>query len=515
MQNMPGVGGYVGTPTQGIWVAPGKTYAGQGVRIIRADAGSPGFNTWLGPLSIAGTEIGIHVDFDPTQDGNADLNYCPKLNAGVFGDAVRVSNGNTTSFAFGQVRIGAMIVGTGTTASFFQLDNAFNYRKSGGRDVQFVNTNVPCTLLRTADVAQGAHSFTISSARFDSHSPRNRVLVMEQPRGLRARIGLQFNDSALSMTTPLVEWKHRGVIEGPGGFLHPDIEIDCQQWRRDQAAGFPRRPIPGWPTPLPYTTSSFTSSTKLWISSANTSGWTVASLSADKDPTQNPREVTTAADASGSGNKLDRPTAGAGPRLWAENFNHRDTLLFDNYRMSNSSPSGLDGIGDLEIMFPIILRANFSGTGVVVARDDISQPSSTRGWGVQITSDRKIQWYQFIGTTNTSLTSSNQLELEKAYLVHVRRKAATGDVQILVDNQLTPTTSQPLTSGTLNAGTTLSMGAVQNGVGAWSSQLRALVPELFVDTSLLTTAQIAERKRYLRAAYGVWEGTQLDTSAAP
>jgi hypothetical protein len=43
--------------------------------------------------------------------------------------------------------------------------------------------------------------------------------------------------------------------------------------------------------------------------------------------------------------------------------------------------------------------------------------------------------------------------------------------------------------------------------------LEALLPDFILDTALLTNQQLAQRKHYLRAAYGVWEGTQLDESA--
>jgi hypothetical protein len=70
-----------------------------------------------------------------------------------------------------------------------------------------------------------------------------------------------------------------------------------------------------------------------------------------------------------------------------------------------------------------------------------------------------------------------------------------------------------LTSGTLNDPDVLSFGIRYDG-SSWINPLRACVPEIFVDTALLTNAQLLERKRYLRAKYGVWEGVQLDESAA-
>jgi hypothetical protein len=381
---------------------------------------------------------------------------------------------------------------------------------------------MPCTVLRTADVAPGAHSFTISTLRFDNDSPRNRILVMEQPRGLRVRVGVQYRDSGSSITHPWVEWKHRGVIDGEGGYAHPDIEIDCHQWRRDQAGGYPRRPIPGWPLPLFFTTKAFPS-TKLWLTATDNAGWKVAEQPAEADPRRTLRHVSTVIDRSGAGNHLQELIEGAGPKLWAENFNHRDTLRFHTDVLINEAPSGLDGVEDLEIMLPIMLLAGGNG-GTIVAFDTYAQRPGQRGWGVRATTQHEIQWYQHVGGGNEQTVTSHPLETQTPYLVHIRRIGATGEVLLLVDNaggqetddligtQL-PAKSGKLAAGPLNSGAALSVGGLKNG-NRWASPLEALIPDLFIDTALLSKSQLAERKHYLRAAYGVWDGTQLDEPSA-
>lgn len=517
-----GIGEYVNKPTQGVWIAPGITYAETGVRLARADAGSPNSNTWLGPLSIVGCDTGISVDFEPGQEGNTDNIYCPKLNFGVYGDCVKVTNRDVTSFVVGHLRVGHHAFGSGTAAVSFPLENVFNFRKGGGLSAQFVNVNVPCTAIRTADVGTGNESYEVATLRFDNDSPRNRILVMEQPRGVRVRVGVQYRDAGYSMTHPWIEWKHRGIIVGMGGYAHPDIEIDCHQWRRDQAAAFPRRPVPGWPMPLFYKTQPF-ESTKLWLTAADLAGMKVANQPAEADPRWTLREVSAVADRSNAGNHLKTLSEGAGPKLWAENFNHRDTLRFHTTVLTNAAPVGLESVSDLEIMFPIMLLVDSNG-GTVIACDQDMQGQGRRGWGVRVTPKHEIQWYQQGGGGEQTVTS-HALETQSPHLVHIRRIGSTGEVFLLVDNaggQKTgdligkprPAKMEQLMAGPLRGGNTLSVGGLQNGNRS-ASALEALLPDLLLDTALLTKAQLAERKRYLRAAYGVWEGTQLDEPGAP
>jgi hypothetical protein len=515
-----GNGQYAATPTQGVWGAPGITYAAAGVRLARADAGSPNTNTWLGPLSIIGCDTGIAVDFDPGQEFNTDNIYCPKLNFGVYGDCVKVTNKDVTSFTAAHIRVGHHPFGIGPTVASFALENIFNFRRGGGLNVQFVNTGQPCTAIRTGSPAPGGASYQIGMLRFDNDSHRNRVLVMEQPRAIRVRVAVQYRDSGASMSHPWVEWKHRGVVAGRDGYQHPDIEIDCREWRRDQAAGFPRRPVPGWPLPLFFTTNPFPS-TKLWLTATDTSQWTADDQPADVDPRNTLRHVAAAIDRSGAGNHLAEPREGTGPKLWPENFNHRDTLRFQRQVLQKAAPAGLEAAEDLEIMFPIMLLVESNG-GTILACEN-AQGSNEQGWGIRVTPRNEIQWYQRSGHGEQTV-SSHALEKEKPYLVHIRRIGATGEVLLLVDNaggerteDLIGAPRAPamarLDPGLLSSVDLLSIGGVRSG-NAWASALDALLPDLFVDVALLTKPQLAERKRYLRAAYGVWEGTQLDEPGA-
>jgi hypothetical protein len=513
-----GNGDYARAPTQGVWIAPGITYAAVGVRLARADRGSPNFNTWLGPLSIVGCDTGIAVDFDPGQEGNTDNIYCPKLNFCVFGDCVKVTNRDLTSFVVGHLRVGHHPFGHEATAVSFPMENIFNFRKGGGLNAQFVNANQPCTAIRTADVGTGNQSYEIGTLRFDNDSPRNRVLVMELPRGIRVRAGMQYRDAGAAMTHPWVEWKHRGVLPDVGGYEHPDIEIDCREWRRDQAAGFPRRPIPGWPMPLFFRTSPF-SSTKLWLSATDSDEWTVSEQPAEVDPRRTLRHVAAVADRSAAGNHLNESNQGEGPKLWAANFNHRDTLRFHTDVLFNDSPRDFDGATDLEIMFPILFLADGNGGAIIDCTG--SRPSAgQRAWGIRATPNHEVQWFQQGGAQGEQVVTSHPLHKETPYLVHVRRIGATGEVFVLVDNaggqrtgqlasELRPAAAGKLAAGPLAEGVTLSIGGQRTGA-RWTNWLEALLPDLIVDTALLTKSQLAERKHYLRAAYGVWDGTQLD-----
>jgi hypothetical protein len=301
--------------------------------------------------------------------------------------------------------------------------------------------------------------------------------------------------------------------------MHPDIEIDCDQWRRDQAVAFPRRPVAGWPMPFLYRTRAF-ESTKLWISAADRAAVSGVEVPANLDPRQTLLEVPGVADRSPAGNHL-RATFGTTPKLWPENFNHHDTLRFYFSVLSMDRPRGLDNVGDLEIMFPI-LEIRDSDGGVVVARDGAQ---GRGGWGVRVTPKHEIEWYQSTGQGGEQTVKSHALELQAAQLVHIRRIAATGEVYVLVDNAgsqrntdfdgtLKPAASGKLSPGRLTASGALSVGGLKSDNRPLNT-LEALVPDLFIDTALLSREQLAERKHYLRAAYGVWEGTQLDEPGSP
>jgi hypothetical protein len=686
----------------GDWTGDGATFQPNN------NGGSPGHETVIDNVAIWGCEQGIRV----SGTNNADSNTVRKLAVFAYGSCVKWENYNNTVFHVGMlsavlqhhllstadefvVRSPDNVFNFGNWEDFdFNLDIISDQGSSGGLladQVNFVDT----TLLRTRTPSHSNGRFIIQNARPDFKSWWNRMLVMESAADAHYRIGYQYADHGKFATEPLVRTMLSTNAAGLGFVRNADVQIDAHGWRRDQELGYPVRPVPALPVPIHYTTQAFPS-TKLWIDASDEASITANDGYELADPRDNLRRISTIHDKSGTGNDLGLATeeVGNGPGLLAETFNSRPTFLVDTVNYLSDvgegtgfvqyrglatvdgsgdpvEPTGLDDVDDLEIMFPFIY------TGPVDVNDRVLLSSggadASMSWRVWLRNNEalgqavdqqsspknlgpdkgkqggvRISFTQKVGST-IETCSSQLLQWNTPYLVHIRRIAATGEVFILVNNnqsqwfhesshyapgwaqhdELTGNVTQAtnatpivitsnnhgrstgevvritgiqgnvaangtfvidkinantfalyrdharqfpvagsgtytsggawtmnapppwptkvrqsigwknfssstrvipddlstwdagqdgpyaqLTPGTLNDPDILSFGIQYNGGTSWIAPLRALVPEIFVDTELLTNARLLERKRYLRAKYGVWEGVQLDDSAA-